>query len=1053
MGTNFKHMIDKFYSFRDSIRAISLLLLTSFAANQATAQLTVTTSSSAVAMASAITGSGVTVFNQVLDCDAPVACGTFSVVPGTLLGTGTTVFGINSGILLTTGHATAAAGAETGTTSFNNGFGGDATMAALALTATTYDRCELSFDFVPKGDSVNFNYIFGSEEYIHSTCGSYDDAFAFFISGPGITGTQNMALIPGTNVPVLVNTVNCGAPCVVSGYGTYSNCTSIAAGSPFTSYYVDNTGGTRFAYRGYTTRLRAVHDVIPCDTYHLKMAIVDAGNGSFDSGVFIEAGSLNSGTTRFNHSVGIGATINGIPNAIVKGCTPASITVVSTPASASATTITLGYGGTGTLGTDYSSPATVTIPAGDTTATFTLSGLPTFPAGTKTAVVYLSSACSGHADSVIVNLLDTPSARILTPDTAICGGSVVIRTSGTAGLTYSWAPAATLSSGIAANPTATPTATTTYTLTATLPGSGCPPITREVTISESSVTIAMITPDTSICLGSALPLQVSGSGTYAYSWTPATGLSSSTVQNPIASPTATTTYTVTATPPGTGCGPASATVTITVQSLSDVLLTADTTVCAGASFTIRETASPGAAFNWSPAAGLSSTTVADPTATPTGTITYIVTVTLPGSSCPPITKEFTVTVPDVAIAVITPDTTICKGQSAVIRTAGTSGLIYHWTPATGLNSTTIADPTATPTTTTTYTVVASIPGAECSGTASVTVTVAQPSGGILSPHSYVCGGDSVRLYADTTVPCSYLWTPATGLSTAIGPSPFAQPAVTTTYTLTTATNAYGCKDTTAVVVTVSSAGTVTMSEADSIFCIGTYNTLKCVPTPGYTQLVWNFGNGDSVADMADAVYAYPAIGTYTVSIAAYYGGCPSSSESMVVHVYNSPRIDLGPDTTFCPGSNPICLNDRINVGAGGAQWSWSTGEHTPSICIVAPGVYYATVKLGGCTATDSVVVLNDCYLDIPNAFTPNGDGINDYFFPRQLLSRGLTYFHMTIFNRWGESVFETSTLDGRGWDGCFNGVPQPEGVFIYMIEAAFKDGQKEQHKGNVSLLR
>jgi gliding motility-associated-like protein len=79
--------------------------------------------------------------------------------------------------------------------------------------------------------------------------------------------------------------------------------------------------------------------------------------------------------------------------------------------------------------------------------------------------------------------------------------------------------------------------------------------------------------------------------------------------------------------------------------------------------------------------------------------------------------------------------------------------------------------------------------------------------------------------------------------------------------------------------------------------------------------------------------------------------------------------------------------------------------------------------------------------------------MNDYFFPRTLLSRGLTEFSMHIYNRWGQEIFVSNTLDGRGWDGKLNDVPQPEGVYIFVIDATFKDGQHEHHQGNVSLLR
>jgi gliding motility-associated-like protein len=103
--------------------------------------------------------------------------------------------------------------------------------------------------------------------------------------------------------------------------------------------------------------------------------------------------------------------------------------------------------------------------------------------------------------------------------------------------------------------------------------------------------------------------------------------------------------------------------------------------------------------------------------------------------------------------------------------------------------------------------------------------------------------------------------------------------------------------------------------------------------------------------------------------------------------------------------------------------------------------------------TDTVIVKKDCYVDVPNIFTPNGDGVNDYFFPRRLLSKSLATFGMHIYNRWGQLVYETKNIDGQGWDGALNGVQQPGGVYVYLIEATFEDGQIEQHSGNVTILR
>jgi gliding motility-associated-like protein len=147
------------------------------------------------------------------------------------------------------------------------------------------------------------------------------------------------------------------------------------------------------------------------------------------------------------------------------------------------------------------------------------------------------------------------------------------------------------------------------------------------------------------------------------------------------------------------------------------------------------------------------------------------------------------------------------------------------------------------------------------------------------------------------------------------------------------------------------------------------------------------------------------------------------------------------------------LTDLVNVGNPSATMLWSTGETSSSIMVNTHGVYYLKVRLDGCEGTDSVVISNGCYIEIPNAFTPNNDGYNDYFMPRPLQSKGLVTFKMDLFNRWGQVVFTTSKCEGNGWDGMYNGQMQPVGVYIYVIDATFIDGRKEKMHGNFTLIR
>ena len=205
--------------------------------------------------------------------------------------------------------------------------------------------------------------------------------------------------------------------------------------------------------------------------------------------------------------------------------------------------------------------------------------------------------------------------------------------------------------------------------------------------------------------------------------------------------------------------------------------------------------------------------------------------------------------------------------------------------------------------------------------------------------------------------------------------------------------------------------------------------------------------------MNPARHTYEQPGTYNIKISTDYRICRDTSAELQIQVNPSPIIALGPDTSMCPTAGPLVLHDLDNAGNPAAKWLWNTGDRTFNISVKQPGRYSAEVEVNGCKASDSVWVKKDCYLDMPNAFSPDGDGLNDYFLPRQMLSEGVTAFKMQIFNRWGQEIFTTTKLDGRGWDGRFNGEPQPQGVYIYLVEVTFHNTVQEKKQGNVTLLR
>lgn len=147
----------------------------------------------------------------------------------------------------------------------------------------TFDACVIELDIVPTADTLSFNYVFGSEEYDEYVGSEYNDVFAFFISGEGIKGDKNLAVVPGSNVPVSVNSINNG------GGSTYKSRPSNS------TFYISNIDGhVGIEYDGMTKLMEIHQPVVAYKTYHLKLAIADVADNSFDSGVLLEGHSIVS---------------------------------------------------------------------------------------------------------------------------------------------------------------------------------------------------------------------------------------------------------------------------------------------------------------------------------------------------------------------------------------------------------------------------------------------------------------------------------------------------------------------------------------------------------------------------------------------------------------------------------------------------------------------------------------------------------------------------------------------------------------------------------------
>lgn len=298
-------------------------------------------------------GKGVEISN-VIYRGSSRAIGTFTAVNSNL--------GLTSGLILSTGDVYGAKGPN----KYNN----EATLDAAALStnlntsgfsllgANSMDAAVLEFDFIPQGDTIEFQYVFASEEYPEYVPAeyNYNDIFGFFISGPGISGVKNIALLP-TNEAVTIKNVN---------------------NTKNTKYYINNDNGLSVEYDGFTTVLTAVAIVQCGKKYHLTLAIADVNDRLYDSAVFLRAKSLS-----VRNLYDIGMTFSNYYDVedstlMLENCTSGKV-VINRPIEQinRNTTIDILINGSVIENKDYSStiPKSIKIPAGSSSVSFSFDAL------------------------------------------------------------------------------------------------------------------------------------------------------------------------------------------------------------------------------------------------------------------------------------------------------------------------------------------------------------------------------------------------------------------------------------------------------------------------------------------------------------------------------------------------------------------------------------------------------------------------------------------------------------------------------------------------------
>jgi gliding motility-associated-like protein len=585
-----------------------------------------------------------------------------------------TNLGIAEGIVITTGTISGSDGPQGPNTSAGSGtdnnYSGSSLLSQQINNNSTFNAATLEFDFTAVGDEVSFKYVFGSEEYLEYVDLGFNDVFALFISGPGISGNQNIARLPNNTV-VTIDNVN-------------NNSNSF--------YYVDNGDGNESPYNssnqyiqydGFTKVLVAQSQVECGEKYHLTIAIADVGDGILDSGIFLEAQSLKSNapyTSDFN----ISDIHFGADDVVAEGCTSADI-VVNRIDATNPVTFPIQIQGSATEGVDYDNiPDEITFNAGQTEFTFNLNifsdGL---TEGTETIdiiLMVLNECLELDPDTIHLEIRNVePISVNLVADSLNCGPGEVITispivTGGLEPYTYLWSTNET-TSFISISPPSTQTFSVSVTdaclistddddaeiFVADIPPLGITPI----------IDVSVLCPNTPEFLTA---VAFGGSGGYTYVWKKGNfvvGLTDTITLSPLE----TTTYTVIATDL---CGLQTSipvVFTVTTPLLIPAITTPDP-ICPSDTVTITASATLGLgqySYLWDH----SGETTSSITVSPTVTTTYYVSISDECQSYSvPITSTVTVFVPVADFSFSTSN--LETGAQIQFMDNSTNAINYSW---------------------------------------------------------------------------------------------------------------------------------------------------------------------------------------------------------------------------------------------------------------------------------------------------------------------------------------------------------------------------------------
>ena len=673
--------------------------------------------------------------------------------------------------------------------------------------------------------------------------------------------------------------------------------------------------------------------------------------------------------------------------------------------------ITLGASPTSPSGTNYSwSPnASLDDPS--------IANPKASPSSSTQYIVNVTNDTCTNSDTVTI-VVDTLPSVDAGNDQEICIGDSA-QLNGSGALAYDWDPDSSLSDSSVQDPMAGPSDTTDYVLTVT-GANGCSD-SDTTTVEVNPHPNAIAGPDTAICRGDTTLLLANGGS--SYQWDPADSLGSPGDDSTLAWPDSTTDYQVYVTDTN-GCSD-TASLSLSILDLPTPDVGNDTTICFGDSAALQ--ASGGDSYTWTPTGSLDDPKVSDPKAGPNDTTAYRVLVTdTQGCSA---SDSVTVNVQALPGVDAGMDTNICIYDSSQLSASGASS--YVWSPGDSLSDSTIADPVASPDSTTEYVVTGS-DTLGCSNTDTVELVVHPRPSVDAGGYKEICRGDTSTLNA--TGAASYVWSPDIALSDPNISSPQAWPDTTRSY-IVEGTDNNGCIafDTAEVAVYRIEAG------PDTAICMGDSVQLEAFG-PNSTDYSWSPSHGLSDSSIADPLVSPDSSITYVVS-GTDINGC-QDIDSLRISTQDMPDARIASSKkVVCEGhrwtfEDQSLRNDSSIWLFGERRVKASEAENLFEYDSEGKATLIA-VNNGACRDTSERIIRTAPFEDQfeaekPNVFTPNRDGINDQFY-LETNGQYAACTEMRVYNRWGQLIFKSSGNNIR-WDGYTSaGKKVSPGTYFYTL--------------------